>query len=1038
MPKETKIFDLNLFSGSSELIRQAFGGYFREIDGDVEFLSVDTAPVSLTGPIMRKLAEETITDSLVTNITGNILPSIRYPIRFRVQDNSEINSDQQWRTYVVGGTFGDTEYPGIYNESVYADHSNTSSLPYLPREIVNTQLQPDIQITTEYFNYYPTFQDDTNELANATQAPNYYLITSSTGADILSYFTDYNSSVSRIRYLELDTYLESTYVSQEKVIDDNFENIFVMSQDGTITARNDNRRVHSRGGLVGSSEFDQDLAKLYSLMPFGNKIYFDNSFISTENEFKDILNSNQYQVKFIKLLKEVFQGESRLQNSIVNIAINTEATDSDGIYSGMLEETQTVSTNVVDLLTMMVYAYRNPTSETNNITIIDSGSYHTDFTFDTSGIYRYENTEKTLSVMNDFVEKAKLIFSSAVTTENITNIESFINQANSNKYFETMAFRVQKIGGQPTGDSNTENEIQNIWFYNQGEAIEYFDSQVKYDTDYTYRVFKYDLVQGYKYQLSDALVTRQLSTTSSGDDTLYCLEFYNPLTGEAASRLFAASGAGSESINESIQSLLKTSGFTRRLFDLRKQVTTVQNAISYLEPKIQQIRDMIDRIRRLISLPDPVIIQGFVDENVIISSDYPLYFEEVMNREQENYAFVVRHPPPGQEDLGSLLTFGTDAAWIYTNEAPELRSNYQITTLRINLDTYEAWSSTLPQLREVNTLLIDFRNNYEDVLEARNQRLSELQEQIRELEEMADLLLSRNTFFSSAQLNSMFPYLMDFNITIEPSIKIVEIPLDEKRMRIVDHPPNDFVITPHHLLDQSNRLAFYCKYDTFSMNSVNYPPTLTEQDEQNRNAYLEGHDLLATSEQTQESVSLPRFLEVYRVTEKPTSYSDFANNLRTTIDLRQPNGDIPTDYLFVERVRENTKYYYAFRALNENRVAGQMSSVFESELINDGGYVYSNFEQYSEDDLAVPTPREPLISVKKLFNIIPNIQHLQLDTSTATFNSSSASQLSEIALGTDADDDLWDPNKYYKIRLTSRKTGKKIDINVGFKKEERN
>ena len=152
MPKETKIFDLNLFSGSSELIRQAFGGYFREIDGDVEFLSVDTTPISLTAPIMAAGTEEAITDYLVTNITGNILPSIRYPIRFRVQDNSEINSDQQWRTYVVGGTFGDTEYPGIYNESVYADHSNTSSLPYLPREIVNTQLQPDIQITTEYFN----------------------------------------------------------------------------------------------------------------------------------------------------------------------------------------------------------------------------------------------------------------------------------------------------------------------------------------------------------------------------------------------------------------------------------------------------------------------------------------------------------------------------------------------------------------------------------------------------------------------------------------------------------------------------------------------------------------------------------------------------------------------------------------------------------------------------------------------------------------------------------------------------------------------
>ena len=69
---------------------------------------------------------------------------------------------------------------------------------------------------------------------------------------------------------------------------------------------------------------------------------------------------------------------------------------------------------------------------------------------------------------------------------------------------------------------------------------------------------------------------------------------------------------------------------------------------------------------------------------------------------------------------------------------------------------------------------------------------------------------------------------------------------------------------------------------------------------------------------------------------------------------------------------------------------------------------------------------------------MPNIQHLQLDTSEANFASSSISQMSDIHLGTQAEDNLWDPNKYYKIRLTSKKTGKKIDLNIGFKKEERN
>ena len=329
----------------------------------------------------------------------------------------------------------------------------------------------------------------------------------------------------------------------------------------------------------------------------------------------------------------------------------------------------------------------------------------------------------------------------------------------------------------------------------------------------------------------------------------------------------------------------------------------------------------------------------------------------------------------------------------------------------------------------IETVLSDF-STYTTRLQT---ELVPIQEQLSEVQIQLDVGVG--SLRTNAQINSSYSRLADFKISIEPSLKIIEIPLEEKRMRIVDHPPNDFVITPHHLLDQSNRLAFYCKYDTFSMYSATYPPVITPRDQQNKSAYLVGNDFIQTSEQTQESVSRPRFIEVYRTTTKPTSYRNFAGALRKTIDLRQLNGDIPTDHLFVERVRENTKYYYTFRALNENGVAGQLSPVFEAELINDGGYVYGAFEQFSEEDLAVPTPKEPLLGLKKLLNIIPNIQHLQLDTSAATFASSSISQIPQISLGSNAEDTLWDDDKYYKIRLTSKKTGKKIDLNISFKKE---
>jgi hypothetical protein len=151
--------------------------------------------------------------------------------------------------------------------------------------------------------------------------------------------------------------------------------------------------------------------------------------------------------------------------------------------------------------------------------------------------------------------------------------------------------------------------------------------------------------------------------------------------------------------------------------------------------------------------------------------------------------------------------------------------------------------------------------------------------------------------------------------------------------------------------------------------------------------------------------------------------------------LRQTNGDIVADHLFVERVRKNIKYYYAFRALNENRIAGQMSPIIEAELIDDGGYIYGKFEQFSEEEVSPKKPKEPITSFKKLLNIVPNIQHLQLDTSRANFNSSSLDELSNVSLGANTEDTLWDEDKYYKIRMTSKKTGKKIDLNITFKKE---
>ena len=61
---------------------------------------------------------------------------------------------------------------------------------------------------------------------------------------------------------------------------------------------------------------------------------------------------------------------------------------------------------------------------------------------------------------------------------------------------------------------------------------------------------------------------------------------------------------------------------------------------------------------------------------------------------------------------------------------------------------------------------------------------------------------------------------------------------------------------------------------------------------------------------------------------------------------------------------------------------------------------------------------------------MPNLKQLMLNTSKIDFNDHAANQLENLGVGTAVDDSLW--SKVFKIRLTSKKTSKKADLNLTF------
>jgi len=129
-------------------------------------------------------------------------------------------------------------------------------------------------------------------------------------------------------------------------------------------------------------------------------------------------------------------------------------------------------------------------------------------------------------------------------------------------------------------------------------------------------------------------------------------------------------------------------------------------------------------------------------------------------------------------------------------------------------------------------------------------------------------------------------------------------------------------------------------------------------------------------------------------------------------------------------IQANTKYYYLFRVLNQQRNLGHLTDIYETELVNDGGYLFAVFNLITESELEQKIPDTTAKAFKKIFQLQPNLSQLQFDTDAVDFDRSAISQIDNLIVGT-TDDSIW--NKTFKIRLTSKKTGKKIDLNITYK-----
>jgi len=264
-----------------------------------------------------------------------------------------------------------------------------------------------------------------------------------------------------------------------------------------------------------------------------------------------------------------------------------------------------------------------------------------------------------------------------------------------------------------------------------------------------------------------------------------------------------------------------------------------------------------------------------------------------------------------------------------------------------------------------------------------------------------------------------------FNLTNRPSVQILELPLLDERMVVTDIPTLPPEIEFFNESGKRNQAMIYFsqnenisfRNEQLQLTSVGYYDQLFQDD---NISYYKVNLQHGTKEIAFSNKYLSNRFQIYRLDEKPTKIRDFENALLTTIG--EPGEEINVNS-FTDFIAPNRKYYYLFRSLTNFDIPSNPSPIFEVELIEDSDESYIT---YKEVKLGMFNTYRTDKQFKKFMQLKPNMEHLIFKDGIDTTNP----DINGINFVGDTNPRIW--NKKFKIRITSKKTGKKFDLNLKF------
>ena len=253
-------------------------------------------------------------------------------------------------------------------------------------------------------------------------------------------------------------------------------------------------------------------------------------------------------------------------------------------------------------------------------------------------------------------------------------------------------------------------------------------------------------------------------------------------------------------------------------------------------------------------------------------------------------------------------------------------------------------------------------------------------------------------------------------IKVSPSIQVAEVPLFSQTCLIVQPPQPPPDVRFYNNQAKQNKIRV-----SLCLNSNNYDKLFVpiSDSEVLQDSVISKYNPAGNKRYFNYETEHALF-EVYRTDKHPKSFEDFEQFKIAEIK----NSVASTSAMFEDTLLFDKEYFYTFRSINTHGLFSNPSPIFKVILLKDANETKLDVESVGllEEEMT-----QGNIVFQKLLQLVPSSLH-----TTYNFNDSGLTTLrgkiNDLKLGLAEEEPIW--GRRFKFRITSKDTGKKIDLNV--------